>query len=60
MLGIVVKIDDDDPRIARWAAIAELAISECGSQEPASRWMRMPKIALVEDATRGHDLGGGG
>ncbi len=41
-----VKIEDDDPRIARWAVITELAVRECGSMEQASRWMNTPKIAL--------------
>ncbi len=41
-----LKIDDDDPRIARWAAITDLAIKECGGQEQASRWLQAPKIAL--------------
>lgn len=40
------KIDDDDPRIARWAEITELAIRECGTMDQASRWLNMPKIAL--------------
>ncbi|MDA8256778.1 MAG: MbcA/ParS/Xre antitoxin family protein [Betaproteobacteria bacterium] len=41
-----IKIEDDDPRIVRWAEITELAVRECGSLEQASRWMNTPKIAL--------------
>lgn len=41
-----IKIEDDDPRIARWADLTELAVRECGSMEQASRWMNIPKIAL--------------
>lgn len=41
-----VKIEEDDPRIVRWAAITELAVRECGNMEHASRWMNTPKIAL--------------
>lgn len=42
-----IKIEDDDPRIARWAELTEHAVRECGSLEQASRWMNTPKIALM-------------
>ena len=31
---------------ARWVAITELAVSECGGIEPAKRWLNTSKIAL--------------
>jgi uncharacterized protein (DUF2384 family) len=39
-------IPDDDPRRRRWAALVELAVSECGGTDQASRWLDTPKIAL--------------
>jgi uncharacterized protein (DUF2384 family) len=41
-----IKIEDDDPRIVRWAELTAHAVRECGSLEQASRWMNTPKIAL--------------
>lgn len=41
-----ITIEEDDPRVARWAQLTALAILECGGQEQASRWMHTPKIAL--------------
>lgn len=41
-----VKIDDNDPRVGRWAAITELAVKECGSLDQARVWMNTPKVAL--------------
>lgn len=41
-----ITIEEDDPRVARWAQLTALAILECGGQEQASRWMHTPKLAL--------------
>lgn len=41
-----IRIDESDPRIARWAAITELAVTECRSLEQARLWMNTPKVAL--------------
>lgn len=40
------KITGDDPRVARWAQITELATRECGGTAQASRWLNTPKFAL--------------
>ena len=37
---------DDDPRLARWKQITELAARECGGVQQAGRWMQTSKIAL--------------
>lgn len=41
-----VAIPEDDPRLARWKVITELAARECGGVQQAGRWMQTPKIAL--------------
>jgi uncharacterized protein (DUF2384 family) len=41
-----VTIPDDDPRLARWKQITELAARECGGVQQAGRWLETPKIAL--------------
>jgi putative toxin-antitoxin system antitoxin component (TIGR02293 family) len=41
-----IMIDKSDPRVARWAAITEMAVLECGTLEQARAWMNTPKIAL--------------
>lgn len=41
-----VVIPDDDPRLARWKQITELAARECGGVQQAGRWIQTPKIAL--------------
>ena len=41
-----IKIEEDDPRMGRWAELTDLAIRECQSMEQASLWLNTPKIAL--------------
>ncbi|MDK9702387.1 MAG: DUF2384 domain-containing protein [Sulfuritalea sp.] len=41
-----ITLDEDDPRIARWAQLTELAVRECQGMPQASRWLNTPKIAL--------------
>jgi hypothetical protein len=41
-----VAIQDDDPRLARWKEITELAARECGGVQQAGRWLNLGKLAL--------------
>ena len=39
-------ITGNDPRVARWTQITELATRECGGVAQAGNWLNTPKIAL--------------